>query len=137
VFDNPDAVFQRCGAMMKHAYDPLGEKAVLGAFSVVGAVGKYTLPQKSATTPPAPATSVNEPRGRKNTASNKRRKEADHRPSKRGDPRKLELRSDGSGAGRTCHFADEKQQCRVGTCRFDHGERLAMLTRASASNSRL
>ena len=39
VFDNPNAVFQRCCAMMKHAHNPLGEKAVLGAFSVVGAVG--------------------------------------------------------------------------------------------------
>ena len=71
VFDNPDAVFQRCCAMMKHAYDPLGEKAVLGAFSVVGTVGNYTLPQKSATLP-APATSAHEPRGRKNTANKKR-----------------------------------------------------------------
>ena len=33
VFDNPDAVFQRCCAMMKHAYDPLGEG---GAWRVLG-----------------------------------------------------------------------------------------------------
>jgi hypothetical protein len=68
VFDNPDAVFHRCCAMMKHAYDPLGKKAVLGPFSVVGAVGNYILPQKGTTTPPSLATSVHEPRGRKNTA---------------------------------------------------------------------
>ncbi len=34
------------------------------------------------------------------------------------------MRPDGSGAGRTRVFADEKQRCRAGTCRFDHGERL-------------
>jgi hypothetical protein len=124
VFDNPNAVFQRCCTMMKHAYDPLGKKGVLGAFSVVGVVGNYTLPQKSATTPPAPATTAHEPRGRKNTAGNKRSKEADPRSSKRGHPRNLKLRPDGSGAGRTRTFADEKQRCKVGTCRFDHGERL-------------
>jgi hypothetical protein len=40
------------------------------------------------------------------------------------DPRKLELRPDGKGAGCTRTFAEEKQRCRAGTCRFDHGEHL-------------
>ena len=96
---------------------------MLGAFSVVGAVGNYTLPQKSAMTPPAPAMSAHEPRGRKNTAGNKRREEADHRPPKQSDPRAQEMRPDGSRAGSSQVFADEKQRCRAGTCRFDYGER--------------
>ena len=39
IFDDPDAVFRRYCAMMQHAYDRMGEKPVLGVFSVVGAAG--------------------------------------------------------------------------------------------------
>ena len=123
IFDDPDAVFQRCCAMMRHAYDPMGEKPVLGVFSVVGAAGSYVLPRS---TPPAPATAAHDSRGRKSTASKKREESErrDGRPSTRGgDPRKLEMRTDGSGAGRTRVFTDPKQRCKAGTCRYDHADR--------------
>ncbi len=39
IFDDPDAVFRRFCAMMRHAHDRMGEEPVLGVFSVVGAAG--------------------------------------------------------------------------------------------------
>ena len=44
IFDDPDAVFQRCCAMMRQAYGQMGEKPVLGVFSVVSAAGSYGTP---------------------------------------------------------------------------------------------
>ena len=35
----------------------------------------------------------------------------------------LEMRTDGSGAGRTRVFTDPKQRCKAGTCRYDHADR--------------
>ena len=69
IVDEPDAVFQRCCAMMRQAYDPMGEKPVLGVFSVVGAAGSYVLLRSN---PPAPVTAAHDSRGRKGTASKKR-----------------------------------------------------------------
>ena len=96
---------------------------MLGVFSVVGAAGSYVLPRS---TPPAPVTAAHDSRGRKSTASKKREESEwrDGRPSTRGgDPRKLEMRTDGSGAGRTRVFTDPKQRCKAGTCRYDHADR--------------
>jgi hypothetical protein len=103
----------------------MGEKPVLGVFSVVGAAGSYVLPRS---TPPAPATAAQDSCGRKSTASKKREdsERRDGRPSKRGgDPRKLEMLTDGSGAGRTHVFTDPNQKCKAGTCHYDHADRLS------------
>ena len=112
-FADPDATLRECAAMVGYVFDPTAERAVLGVFEVVGAVSTYTLPTASASrTPPAP--SMTEDRGRKQPPSMQKRK---------GDPRALEVRPDGSGAWRSRTFDDQKQRCKTGTCRFDHGER--------------
>ena len=69
IFDDPDVVFRRCCMIMRHAYDPMGEKPVLGIFSVVGAAGSYVLPRSA---PSTPATAAHDSRGRKSAASKKR-----------------------------------------------------------------
>ena len=96
--------------MMRHAYDPMGKKPVLGVFSVVGAAGSYVLLRS---TPPAPATAAHDSRGRKSVVSKKLEEfeRRDSRSSTRGgDPRKLEMRTAGNGAGRTLHRPQAEEQ---------------------------
>ena len=101
--------------MVGYVFDPTAERAILGVFAMLGAVSTYTLPTASASgTPPAPSTTNHQDRGRKPSSTQKRK----------GDPRALEARPDGSGAERTRPFADQTQRCKSGTCSLDHGDRV-------------